>query len=486
MYSNQLIQLLQTFSRKEMTRFYEFAHSPYFNKHKGVRELLNYLSKLFPDFSESNCDRKILVKEAFPARVLNQQELAIIFTYSLRLAEQFLIYEQFKKNEHFKKLLLLRQLRQREQYRHYEKINYKLQQGLEKNPIKDADYFNLQFLTAAESDQYYAHRSRHEKDHSIQQKQNNLDQYYLAVKLRDSCEMLVRSRIMQIDYSTNLLDILLNAIREHPERYAKNPMVIVYFQIYQMIRDGEQAYYYDALSVIQKNSDSFTKPELQNIYIYLQNFCIEQINKGQTQFLKEAFILYKDQLEKELLLDTNGFLSQWHYKNIVTAGIRLREMNWTYNFIEEYKEKLNPEVIENAYTFNLAAYYYSSNQLEKVLELLVRVEYTDIRYNLAAKSLLLRTYYDLQADEALVSLTRSFSQYLSRNKLIPKHRKQAMSNLVRFTNRAFQIKSNLEFVSREKSKKELIKLENDMTEMTTIINKDWLDQKIEELKMEIF
>ena len=70
------------------------------------------------------------------------------------------------------------------------------------------------------------------------------------------------------------------------------------------------------------------------MYNYFQNYCIQQINRGERQFLKETFNLFKDQLEKELLLDEYGFLDQWHYKNIVTTAIRLKEMEWTQNFIE--------------------------------------------------------------------------------------------------------------------------------------------------------
>ena len=94
-------------------------------------------------------------------------------------------------------------------------------------------------------------------------------------------------------------------------------------------------------------------------------------------------------------------------------------MDWTKEFIEKFKDYLHPEVVENAYTYNLASYYYSTNQLDKVLDLLVKVEYTDIQYSIGAKSLLLRTYYDLEENEALLSLTRSFKQYLKRNRLIP-------------------------------------------------------------------
>ena len=482
MFSNQLIQILQSFSKKEMTRFHEFAESPYFNKHKGVRSLVKQLNRLFPDFNEKNCGREVIFKHLFPKQKHDQSELALLFTYTLRLLEKFLISEQFKENENFHKILLLRNLRSKEQYRYYEKVSGKFERELEKSTYKDIEYFNIQFLKASESDIYYSQRSKHEKDHSIQQKQNNLDNYYLALKLRDTCEMIVRSKILKIDYSAGLLNPLIDEVKKNLDQYADNPPIIVYFRIYQMIVNGEHQFYYDALQVIQENSDSFTKSELHTIYNYLQNYCIEQINKGQRQFLKDSFILYKDQLNKELLTDSMGFLSQWHYKNIVTAGIRLEEMDWTFDFIEKYKERLNPEVVNNAYTFNLASYYYSTNQLEKVLDLLVRVEYTDIRYNLGAKSLLLRTYYDLEEYEALVSLTRSFSQYLSRNTLIPESRKKAMSNLVRFTNRAFQIKSNLDFVSKNKSRKELEKLEKEMVASPNIINKDWLDLKVEVLR----
>ena len=99
--------------------------------------------------------------------------------------------------------------------------------------------------------------------------------------------------------------------------------------------------------------------------------------------------------------------------------------------------------------------------------------------------MLLRTYYDLDENEALLSLTRSFKQYLSRNKLIPEPRIQGMSNLIRFTNRASTIKSNIGFDSKAKSQKELKKLIEELEAARPIINKGWLESKIEELKNQI-
>ena len=357
----------------------------------------------------------------------------------------------------------------------------RFERDLEQEPLKDNKFYHNQFLKAAEADNFYLHQSKHKADHSIQLKQDYLDNYYLAQKLRDSCEMLVRSRILRVEYSTGLLESVLEKVEANLEYYHQIPPIMVYYYIYQMIKEGEAETFYEALRQVQQNF-SFFKPEEQfNLYNYLQNYCVQQINKGQPQFLSESFRLFQDQLEKQLLFDERGYISEWHYKNIVTTGIRLREMDWTRDFIESYKERLHPEVLENAYTFNLASYYYSTHELEKVLDLLVRVEYKDIRYSLAAKSLLLRTYYDLEEYEALLSLSRSFTQYLHRNKLIPELRRRGLTNLVRFTHRASQIKTDYGFVAKEKSQREFQKLITDLRNTPAVINRAWLDEKVKEL-----
>jgi len=469
-----------------MTRFVEFSRSPYFNKHQEVGMLIDYLNRIYPEFNDQNCQREVIYKSLFPRQKHKQSHLALLFTYSIRLLDKFLIQEQFKENNAYHKVLLLRNLRQRKQYRYYERTMTNFENELETSKYKNSTYYNMQFLRASEADAYFTQRSKHEMDHSIQLKQNNLDNYYLAEKLRDTCEMIVRSKILEINYSTNLLESVIDEVQINLTYYEKIPSISVYFHIYQMIVKEGHTYYFEALPVLQKYGSYFPKEELQNMYNYLQNYCIQQINRGEHKFLKETFQLFKDQLDKELLMDEYGFLDQWHYKNIVTTAIRLKEMEWTKQFIDDFKERLNPDVVENAYTYNLATYFYSIKQLDQVMDLLVKVEYTDIQYNLGAKSLLLRTYYDLEENEALLSLTRSFKQYLSRNRLIPARRRKGMSNLFRFTNRASTIKAGIGFESKTKSQKELKKLIEEIDATQPIINQGWLDSKIDELKNLIF
>ncbi len=482
MYTHKLIEYLKTFDRKEMTRFREFACSPYFNKHEKVRQLIEYLSDIFPDFNEKNCDRESLFQKIIGEATFNQVKIAVIFTYAMRLLKSFLIEEELRQEdqEQERRLLFLRQLRRRKLYPFFEKEFQKSEKELTQQSRRDSWYFQQHFELVTEADNYFTETRLGKKDENLQVRQFNLDIFYLAEKLRDACEMHVRSNLLKMDFQASLLDYLLQEMDEHPDRYAEYPVVQVYYRIYRMLKEEDVQYYYDALPYLKKLTQLFSIEETKTIYNYFQNYCAQQINRGKYDFLKEIFKLYQLQLQDGLLLE-KGFLSEWHYKNIVTVGLLLEETAWVKSFIEKYKEKLPPESVDNAYRFNLASYYYATQQLDQVLELLVKVEYSDLRYSLGAKVLLLRTYYDLDEYEALHSLTDSFRQYLSRNKLLADSRRKSYIQLFKLTRKVAQLRTRKEYQNNQKWGHDLKKLEAEIQEKS-IFNKPWLMEKVQELK----
>lgn len=467
-----------------MTRFCEFGASPYFNKHQDSLRLLQLFGNIYPQFTKKNCDRFALFQELFPGKSHEQSDLALLFTYVQRLLDQFLVQEELKPMTGFRQVLLMRNLRQRKLYAAFEKQAKKQQKDLAAWPFQNGNYYHLKCLTASESDAYYSQRAQHKADLSIQNKQNNLDYYYLSEKLKDACEMMIRSRILNVNYSNPLLEVLISQIQADNSAYEAVPPLMVYFHLYQLIKLVERPYYFSALEVVKRYEDRLPLDELQNIYNYLQNYCIEHINKGSRTFLQQSFELYKKQLEKKMLLDEAGFLSQWHYKNIVTIVLRLGEKDWVKTFIEAYRNQLPPKDMENAYVYNLAAYYYATKQLGKVQELLIQVEYKDIRYSLAAKSLLLRTYFDLREFEAFGSLVKSFRQYLRRNKSIPSQRRKAFLHLLQLTNEASLLRSRQPFQHKTKNVQQLLELKSTIGKTKLLINREWLVEKVEAMEEE--
>ncbi|NBC07468.1 MAG: hypothetical protein GVY26_09775 [Bacteroidetes bacterium] len=481
MQQHKLIQLLKKLERREMTRFREFAESPYHNKHDVVRQLVQYLSDIFPQYTDSNCDRHLLFRQLFGRQPHDQKKLAVHFTYTLRLLEQFLQSEQLRQQPALQQQLLLQRLRSKKQFKHFEKILSKLEKNTDETKQRDADWYFHRYRAAAESDYYFTLVSERRRDQSLQYKQDYLNRYFLAVKLRDACEMAVRQRILKVSYDDPMAAIAVQQVAQSPDTLQSEPAINLYYRLYLVITEQSPAYYFEARAQLQQQQSALPDEELKNIYNYLQNYCIQRINAGEARFLQEIFQLYQAQLERGLLLE-DGWLSEWHYKNIVTTALRLEELDWVYQFIEAYKKRLPEASRDNAYRFNLAAYYYAAEQYARVLELLTQVEYSDLRYSLGAKALLLRTYYDLEEYEALFSLVDSFKQYLIRNKLMADDRRLGYHNLFKLTRRAATLRYNQGYYAEARYTKELQRLQRDIGQAKAIFNKGWLLERVEELE----
>lgn len=479
MENNRVIKIVATFSRKEMTRFHELVQSPYFIKHKDVRKLVKYLNKIYPNFNGDTCNRFVLSKKLFPGKDHDQSKIAIVFTYTYRALEIFLIQEEFAQEEIYQKVLSIQSLRKRNQLKYLERTIRILDNLLEKHPFKDVDFYRGHYHLASERDNYQLLSDMAQRDNSLQQKQQLLDTTYLIEKLRDACEMQVRTNILKVNYSTRLLEAVLQEVAENLEEYRKIPPIFIFYQIYLMLTQKEEQYYFEVVQTLDEQKEVFPKETLQGIYNYLQNYCIAQINKGNGQFMNELFKLYQNQLENALILE-DFLMFEWHYKNIVTVGLRVGATDWVARFIEKYKRYLPEEVRENAYSFNLASYYYAKQELGKVLRLLTQVEYNHIRYSFGAKTLLLRTYFDLEEDEVLLSQIDAFWQYLYRNRYTNPSRIEGLQNFVRYLRKLVLLRTQKEVMDKDKLKLDLEKLSTTVAETHNIINKDWLVEKIGE------
>lgn len=467
------------FDRKEMTRFYEFAQSPYHFKHEDTRLLIYYLSKIYPDFTEKTCNRYHLYKVVFKSREHDQPKLALLFTYAMKLLEEFLIIERLNQERNTKRLLLLRKLRALNEEKSYFKLFGKYQKKLEQISYRDVDHYRFKFLLSEEVSAHPSSQS-HEQ-HIIQRKQDNLDVYFMAEKLRDICEMHVRSQLVKLDYDPGLTREIIAFLEANIDTYKEVPAVYFYYHLYELIvRDREASY--DLLkSQMKEFQSAFRRKELQTIYDFLRNYCLLRTNQGDKAYLKEVFRLYQEQLDGDLMFDHRGVLAEWHYKNIITAGINLGEMSWVENFIRSYKEHLDPTIRENAFSFNLANFYYANKKYDQAQDLLIHVEYTDLRYSLNAKMLLLRLYYEKDEYDALQSLLESFRLYIKRNKEISEERYIGYNNLIKFARRLYNVQNHVGYSDDAKVHRILSRIEEDFANTKNVFYKSWLQNKIAEI-----
>ncbi|MEZ4984924.1 MAG: hypothetical protein R2795_07805 [Saprospiraceae bacterium] len=480
MKNNQLIHLIKTFDRREMSRFVAFSLSSYHHKHTDTQRLIDWLDKHFPALPDKRLTPTAIWQHLYGDTCLDAGKLAVLFTYASRLAEKFLIQEQFSKEE-WQPILLLRALREHRQWDAWQRTLDKHQPLLTQPTRRDANHYYQNLLLQEEANIGYTIRERRREDNSLVQKEQALDHYYILEKLRDAVEMQVRRQILRSDYSARLLEAVLEELRHNADAYADAPAIQLYFLLYQMMDTPSVDAYRHAMEVFQAHQQHFQGAEVAAIYNYFQNFCIARINANDTPFLRELFQLYQQQLEQRLLHE-DDFLIEWHYKNIVTTALRLGELAWADTFIEQHRTALAPDAAENAYRFNKAAWCHETGDYGRVLELLTQVEYSDMRYNLGAKALLLRTYYELQETEALQALVESFRQYLQRNRLLADFRRSGYYHLFRFTRRLARLREQQPFLPSASFRQSLATIREALQQAPAVFNRTWLEQKIRELE----
>ena len=484
MKNSKLINSLQKLNPTERKKLLELVESPYFNKNEKVKQFAAILLANGTLEDEAKLDDKAVYRHIYPKAAYKKQRINDLMTYLYRLFEVFLAMEQYNTTPAIQAVDTLKGLRAKKLYKPFEKGLNELSHELRNDNLFAEQYYLNRYFIERESDLYFTAKDSRSKDKSIERKAHNLDVFYFTAKLKDACEMLNRQNIVNEEYDLNFIDEVMAYVAANEEKLTAHPAIVIYFTIYHSLKTPENEKHYKKLtSLLSQYTADIADEELRLMYDYAQNYCIKKINSGNSAYLREIFMLFKALLENGVIME-NGVISEWDYKNIVTVGGRLREFDWTEQFIESYRDKLPDADQQNAYTYNLASNFYSRGDYDKAMRLLLSVEFTDLYYNLGSRSLLLKIYYEMDETEALYSLVEAFKIYLKRSKLVSKYQYTAHFNLVKFTRRLAALRNRKYATGKEVFKRDMEKLKKRIQASTEITNLNWLMAEVEKLETE--
>lgn len=106
---------------------------------------------------------------------------------------------------------------------------------------------------------------------------------------------------------------------------------------------------------------------------------------------------------------------------------------------ETYKNSLEKPYRESAYHFNLARLEFCKKNYGAVLDLLQKANYRDVLVNLAIKTLLLKTYYELDEYNLLESHLHAMQNYIHRKRILGYHRANYL-NIIRYTGKLLALR----------------------------------------------
>ncbi len=471
MHNSKLIGIIKQFDKKELKRFDEFLRSPYFNKSAELSLFFAFLRKFAPEFSKSSMTKEKAYAAVHPGKAYNEKKVGYYMSDLLKCAEQFLIVQGTLNEPFASQFQLLQQYNNWNLEKPFHSCLRDIVKLQKEHPHQDSNYYYQQYLVENETNEFLLNngQNRLKIDQSLQRLINNLDLYYLTMKLRYSCEFINRQTIVSADYDSSMLA----EVRQHLDGrdYDDVPSIAIYHQILRTLMDSDnEAHFYKLRDLLDENQHKFSQREARNMYVYALNFCATKINNGQLNFVREAFGVYKRLIDNDLML-IRGQMNVGAFKNINTIACMAEEYEWATQFINDYHGHIQEKDRENALMFNLALLHFYKSEFDQAHAYLNKVVPDTLVFNLDTRLLLLRVYYEMDESEALTALLSSFRIYLKRNRVISDALRDAYLNLIQFVR---------ELMRAEGNKEKLDGIHANILKSNRVGAKKWLLQKVNE------
>lgn len=479
MRNTKLIQLLQFLSAWEIRRFNQFVQSPFFNRDEKLVALAELLADVHPSFEEKQINKSIIYQLIFPDQPFSEQRFYDLTSQLTQLLETFLATCNFMESSNSLSNHLLSEMREKGMDKWFEKAYKK---KIKQKPTHFATNDHQYHLKLEESYlQFTSNKKQRKSDRRVQEIVFHLDRWYLIQRLRYSCGMINRRELLGDEIDLEILNDLSGYFQTHLSEFENSPELIGYYRIFEMLNHPDEASYFTtAWEYIRSSHSILPINRQQEMYGYMMNYCIQRLNKGDRYFQEVLFDMYTWQLSLDLLLQ-NGWLSPWDFKNIVSLALKMEKYEWTQAFIEKHKISIAPEHRENAVTYNLATLHFSQRNFSKTLKLLQGITFDDVFYEIGAKTLLLKIYYESEDFETLFYLLDAFEAYLRRNRMRSTYQKELYLNLIRFTRKLTRLIIKTNTTYQLAGIKQLQAFQNKLAKASNTAQKDWLEKNLEEI-----
>lgn len=460
-------RLFQSLTEKECIRFKKFLQSPYFNQRADVQRLFDLLREAQKSGAFLGT-KEDFYKKLYPGEAYDNLRFNLLLNWFSARVEQFLSVEELRNDPLHDHLLRCCAFRKRGLGRHFEDNARHLAREIEASPSRDADFWLLAYRLQKE---IFAHWivARHGGQSNLPQVTGALTNFFLLENIKwsgtaQSLQTLAGEPLPPVPLAAESLALAAATPA------ADNPPLALMYAGYRALQEPEnEACFRQLKELLAAHVHLFQPAESRDLFMTAINFAIRRHNRGERAYTREAFDLYRQALEKGILLE-NGVLPQYTYINILNLAKLTGEHEWARVFLEKHRDALPEADRDNTYRYAKAVLHFRSSDYRAVLELLREVDFPDVFINIDARKMLLRSYYELGEWLPLTSLLDSFKAFLRRRKDLGYHRESYL-NLLKFTQKL--VKTAGAGAAKRRALVEKIR------QTPAVAERDWLLEKLQ-------
>lgn len=490
-YNSKLLQLLQTFNKKELKQLDLWLSSPIHNKSEKVIHLYRGLIK---ERIDKPISKYILLGYM---GVVQDKSQAISPTDDLVLRrvmseltiqiQYFLIWEKSKKNSLNENRLLMDSLIERKLYNLVPAVLLKSRKKIGQTPHNIQYQENLFKITEIE---FYLDVlvNNRKSGLAIQEIINTLWQSHLSKVLRYYCAAKNGEKVLGEVYQYPFMMPIKEYIEENFAQI--EPISKMYYGLLNLIESEKPEHFYALKQYLFDKLDDIDTTEIRQFFNHLTNYCTRVIRMGRNEFIVEKHELYDMGLRLNIW-STGTHFSAHQFVQITKNALLISKIEWADDFVNRYQHLLAPKLCTDIVNYYYALAAFQRKHFEKAhfhLHKIVNIE--DFAYHIDFKILLMKIYYE-QVEFSIDNFEthpihyelEAIRQYVgyTRNKNISDSLREAYINFINIFKRILNRRKKVIFEKKVK-KGYITKLKQELLTESPFIEWQWLKEKIEDLE----
>ncbi|MBI1227820.1 MAG: hypothetical protein GC192_21475 [Bacteroidetes bacterium] len=303
-----------------------------------------------------------------------------------------------------------------------------LQRDLEAMPKTSiADYMNGMVSNYF----YYYHLILDKQKTDITSLKNcgaDMDIFYAVSRLKLACEMANRQNIMSLKFD---LDAIPTVIEISKTQSTSHPLLELYQKVYELIAHNKYHFYPEVEGMLFKYVTEVDAEEIHIILSYLHNYAAAKIRQGDQTYWNIIHRLNVFGVSNGIF-ENDSHISSSQFNNIVSTACFMKEFVWASSFIKSHKHLLNQDIQKDAILLAESIIYFERKKYWDVIQTLNKSEFTDWHHAIRSKTLIMKSYYELQDKEGFdtEAFCLAFEGYLRRNRKSQRNTVEATLNSI--------------------------------------------------------
>lgn len=475
MKTSLFLESLLSLESELQDQFLKFIQSPYFNTDPKLVTLLQWVLTQPTEEITREASHDLL----FPGQAFDYDRITNYLSYLQRHLEKFLAIEVWQEDGRQPLLWGMKAAQGKGLSRLFNRLEGKWRRYKHHADYTAESQMEMQQEVELLRNQQLIRLGKRKDDSSLERRVQMLRERGMLSRLSNACHWLTIRQVVG-QPQTGELDNEIKELLAIPEQVRSHPLINLYHQILTMMIFQEKPEHYHQFRSSLNELSGF-EADRKTLFQYAQNYCIQRANRGETSYLQELFELYREMLKEGMLYEQNE-LSLSDIKNIVSLGVRLKEFNWTRQFLLDEETYFPPEDREWIKLYNYAYLAEAEGQPSEALRLLREGEFEDVFYQLGARIIMVKCFYQMRDLEGLESMIHAFSTWLRRKKQVSTYQRKVHLNLLRFIRKLAFLRAKLDLYTRAEKALQLDRLENKIRATKEITNIGWILGEVERLR----